>query len=983
MDSTIKRDNIKNVKISAILIASLLLISFPIAVAFGDDQDPSGSGVLVDMGNGNTEWYDAAEGNSYRDVFRDTITSNGRDYEDNPDLMIDGIGAITIGSSGSGGSVSEEGTTGEMAYAVWTTYLWDETDGWKEIPDIDSPYDSEHLAIAFYPVTCLPNETPSFRSSWTMIRGDAEQTGHQNDVVVSSYDAKVDWGVSRGETSGAYSTPLFVEDYMFVKFGQGTRHVDAAIICYKLDDSGKPETMKQWEYTYEGQNSFETATPIIVGENIYVQSANGYIYKIPWREGPGENIVGQSELIPETTKTGLKGDSYGPGPGSMVYDSGAIYLTANNGMVYCFDLDLNLIWSHQTDGYMYYISPTVSGNFVFTGSRDGCLYILDKTNGSIVKKEEVFTVSVNNRTYGGVSAPAVFKNGGVYTLMFSVTDGRGMNSSNGGVAIYEFDPSADSLERKFLDTETFGLTGSYVLPIDTEEYKGIYLSSSKGIFFIDTDGNTELLIDSLYSVKSPLLLVNGSSIFMPSYSLGKPIYELGLDGRLLSEWTSPSPIRNHSMAPILFVNGIMIYGNDSGIVAVSGTLPAYIEPASDDGFTNLEIIGMFSAAILVLLVLVYVILRFAKGIEKPYSFIRQKMSHYVKGEELRHNTRNKHRLLVTLLSGIFITILVFIACLCCGPTVILSPWEMLSSLASAISKGGQGLTYNELMVYESRLPRTLAALAVGIGLSVAGSMYQAIIRNPLVDPYIMGVSAGAGTAAVAVIAFDFTFFGLFASHSIYLTAFSAVVGGVIAFFATMFIAERAGGSSVNYVLAGVVVGLAFSAVQTLLLSFAGSQVSNALSWLFGSFANISWNHVWLIVFPALALSLAPLIWAKEFNLVLLGEEQAQQMGLNVRWFNRIMLVLASVLTSICVAFCGIIGFVGLVIPHLCRMILGGDHRLVMPASIALGGALMMFADFSARMIIPGMELPVGAITTIIGVPVFAYLLVKRGKMYEG
>ena len=107
------------------------------------------------------------------------------------------------------------------------------------------------------------------------------------------------------------------------------------------------------------------------------------------------------------------------------------------------------------------------------------------------------------------------------------------------------------------------------------------------------------------------------------------------------------------------------------------------------------------------------------------------------------------------------------------------------------------------------------------------------------------------------------------------------------------------------------------------------------------------------------------------------------MGLNVRRFNRWMLIIASLLTAICVAFVGIIGFVGLVIPHLCRMVLGGDHRLVIPASMAFGGFLMVMADLASRMIIPGFELPVGAITTVIGVPVFAWLLIKRGKMYEG
>jgi iron complex transport system permease protein len=388
--------------------------------------------------------------------------------------------------------------------------------------------------------------------------------------------------------------------------------------------------------------------------------------------------------------------------------------------------------------------------------------------------------------------------------------------------------------------------------------------------------------------------------------------------------------------------------------------------------------------ILVILAAVYVIIRLVKKEDKPFNYISRSVKHYLGGEDLRHNKRSKNRLRVVLGIGVFISVAVFFTCLCVGYHATMSFGEMLSSLFSAIVNGGADPSnLNEIRIFESRLPRTLAAFGVGVGLSIAGSMYQAIIRNPLVDPYIMGVSAGAGTAAVAVIAFDFTFFGLMGSGSIYSTAVIAMIGGLIAFAITMFIAERAGGASINYVLAGVVVGLAFSAVQTLMLSMAGHSVSNALTWLFGSFANISWDQVWLILLPGLAMALVPLIWAKEFNLVLLGEDQAQQMGLNVRRFNRAMLILASLLTSLCVAFVGIIGFVGLVIPHLCRMMLGGDHRLVLPTSIAFGGALMMFADLASRTLYLGQELPVGAITTMIGVPVFAYLLVRRGRMYEG
>jgi len=363
--------------------------------------------------------------------------------------------------------------------------------------------------------------------------------------------------------------------------------------------------------------------------------------------------------------------------------------------------------------------------------------------------------------------------------------------------------------------------------------------------------------------------------------------------------------------------------------------------------------------------------------------IRATLRRFIDGNGATHMQRKRHRMKFILAFGTVLAVIVFIAMLCIGPTKILDPISALSNLFTAIGKDGSEMTPDQVMVYSSRFPRALAALAVGIGLSVAGSAYQAVIRNPLVDPYIMGVSSGAGTLAIAVIAFDFTFFGLLDHNSIYLVAIAAILGGLIAFFLTMALAHRAGGTTNSYVLSGVVIGLVFGAMQTIMIVFSGNKVSDVLLWLFGSFANVTMEKAVFILIPVVVISVFIMRYAKEMNLVLLGESQARQMGLNVRRFNAMMLTLASILTAFCVAFCGIIGFVGLVVPHLCRMLFGGDHRLVLPASIALGAVLMMAADLAARMIEPGTELPVGAITTLIGVPVFAYLLFIRGKMYNG
>jgi len=341
----------------------------------------------------------------------------------------------------------------------------------------------------------------------------------------------------------------------------------------------------------------------------------------------------------------------------------------------------------------------------------------------------------------------------------------------------------------------------------------------------------------------------------------------------------------------------------------------------------------------------------------------------------------KRRLLIVLLLILPAVLLIFLMSLAYGPGGGMSLSETFSTLISAINKGGTGLTTNEIFVYYSRLPRALGALAVGIGLATAGVMFQAVIRNPLVDPYITGVSSGAGLAAVIGIVMGSSIG--FMSGSMFMIPVMAIIGGLLAFGATMLIAEKSGGSSVNYVLGGVIVAFALSAVTTLVLSLAGDRLHGAVFWLFGSFTRMDWSNIWFLFIPALAISFISLFWARNLNLVLLGEDQAKQMGLNVRVFNITVMITASVLTAVCVAFVGIIGFVGLVVPHVCRMILGGDHRFVIPASIALGGMLMLLTDFVARMVYIPYELPVGAITALIGAPIFAYLLIRKGRMYDG
>ena len=515
--------------------------------------------------------------------------------------------------------------------------------------------------------------------------------------------------------------------------------------------------------------------------------------------------------------------------------------------------------------------------------------------------------------------------------------------------------------------------------IQSNEGTRFMIESALGCFFvINGTGSTSMdAFENACTVNSIPYLFTGDEVKLFTIS-AKDGYAWRTFLGSSDGWSETTSIATGSASSSLFG----LYFCESGKMPTILASNVFNFPSSDDILGEIVKYAAITAVLILLIVVIAYLVRIKRT--QPMgvmAYLRMTLKrHNPSGSKIKHN---KLKLLIVCLIGLLATFAMFLCTLAVGPSVNLSLADAFSALISASGKNATDLDFNEIIVYQSRLPRAIAALAVGIGLSVAGCVYQAIIRNPLVDPYIMGVSSGAGTFAVAAIAANFTFFGLLTVNN-FTTPILAIIGGLLAFGLTLLIAEKAGGSSTNYVLAGVVIGLVFSAIQTLLLVTSTSEkLTSAISWLFGSFANVGWDTVWIIFFPAMFLSLVPLFWAKELNLVLLGEDQAKQMGLDVRKFNRWMLILASVLTSVCVAFVGIIGFVGMVIPHLSRMLLGGDHRLVLPASIMMGGALMLFADLMAKMLMIPTELPVGAITTIIGVPVFAYLLIKKGRMYSG
>lgn len=969
--------------LASMAVVAILLVT---AVCIVPPSDATGdTDVLLDHGNGSVEWTQSS-GGTVEDVLADAMIGLGVDFEiSSGTISVDGVSSKTVGSSSNGGSLEESGATGATVTTEWHVFLWDGS-SWVETDELSAPADASAVALAFYPDGIAPVVTPDHPYAVTMSRGDSSNTGNFDADYSSGEEYEVTWS----ETGTAHANILYAGGYVFQKYGIDSTGT-ARVVCI---DGETGEHV--WEFEFTSGSNYESSTPLIVGDWIYVATMTGYIYRIPLYEGPGENNANVTSIggVPFSEASPVEavlkdfevGNTYDSGFSSMVFDSGVIYVTHSNGMVYCFDTDLSLIWSQMLDGSTYLVAPTVYDGYLFTGALDGRLYVLDAVGGGIVADTTVAQYRYQSKVYGGVGQVAVQPTGnGTYTLYMTFSDGLGMSQINCGFAIYEFSPSGNVLVERYRN-EDLGDMGRYILPVETPDFRGVYFVAAPGsgtnLYRIDSAGNLETMTEGLAEIHSAPVLADDRYIYLVSYSSSDPIYQISLDGTIVGTASCPSGVRNFNMIPLVVLGDTIFGGTDSGIYRFDGAFPVYVAPSLEQGQPLILIIAEIVAAILVALGLVYAVLRF-KGHEKPFNYLKTSFLHYLYGDDQSHNTRNKHRLKFIIVIGAILTFAAFTLCLCVGSTSIENPVEAYSALFSAISKGGVGLDSLETTIYVSRLPRTIAALAVGIGLSVAGCIYQAIIRNPLVDPYIMGVSSGAGVAAIAVIAFDFTFFGMFSSHSIFLTAITACIGGLIAFACTMLLAEKSGGSAINYVLSGVVIGLAFSAVQTIMLTMAGNKLSNALSWLYGSFAEVTWSQVGIIVFLAVFLSLVPLIWAKELNLVLLGEDQARQMGLNVRRFNRWMLILASILTSVCVAFCGVIGFVGLVIPHLCRMLLGSDHRMVLPASICFGGVMLMLADLLARTGYYGMELPVGAITTVIGIPVFAYLLIKRGRMYDG
>ena len=280
-------------------------------------------------------------------------------------------------------------------------------------------------------------------------------------------------------------------------------------------------------------------------------------------------------------------------------------------------------------------------------------------------------------------------------------------------------------------------------------------------------------------------------------------------------------------------------------------------------------------------------------------------------------------------------------------------------------------TTYETILMQIRLPRVLVAGLVGAGLAVSGVVMQSIFRNPMADPGIIGVSAGGAFGGVIAI-----YFGLSAIGS-FMVPLLGFLGAFVTLTFVYFISTSNGKTSVlTLLLTGVAISSFLSACSSLIITYSNiAQLQQILYWLMGDLNGRDWDHLKLLIIPVIVSCILFYILRNELDILLLGEEEARNLGMNVQRTRNVLLIVASLLTGVSVSLTGAIGFVGLIVPHIIRLIIGPSHRLLIPASI-LGGALFLInADLIARLLIRPAELQIGIITAFIGAPFFIYLII--------
>ena len=274
-----------------------------------------------------------------------------------------------------------------------------------------------------------------------------------------------------------------------------------------------------------------------------------------------------------------------------------------------------------------------------------------------------------------------------------------------------------------------------------------------------------------------------------------------------------------------------------------------------------------------------------------------------------------------------------------------------------------------------RAPRIVLSVFVGAGLSVCGAAYQSVFRNPLTDPYVLGVSSGASVGAAVAILLGLEAYMLGVGASALVTGLLTVV----AIYRIASIGNRM--HTTTLLLTGVCITFLMSAVISFLMVLRQDKMDSIIFWTMGSFASASWLDVAVVAPVVVAGVSVVLFYCRDLNLLLTGSETAKSLGVEVERVKRVLLLSTTLMVAFCVATCGVIGFVGLVVPHCVRLVMGPDNRRVVPCAIFAGGLFLLLCDTLARTVLMPAELPVGSLTALVGAPLFIYLLYKNKKQY--
>ena len=279
--------------------------------------------------------------------------------------------------------------------------------------------------------------------------------------------------------------------------------------------------------------------------------------------------------------------------------------------------------------------------------------------------------------------------------------------------------------------------------------------------------------------------------------------------------------------------------------------------------------------------------------------------------------------------------------------------------------------FYEITLWQLRLPRIVMSLLAGASLAICGCVFQSIFRNPICDPYILGISSGAslGATIAIIVGWDTFVFGI---------TLPALVTAILTLLLIMGIARLRGRHSTQtLLLTGIALNFFISAVITLLMVVNQQEIHKIFFWTMGSVATVSWRDIACLL-PVMAIVIIILYrYAKELNILQLGTESAQSLGVNAQRTTHVTLIASSVLIGVVVSFCGVIGFIGLIVPHIARLIFGSDNRHLFTYSLFFGALFLLVADTLARTLAAPAELPVGSITALAGAPYFIYLLLRK------